>query len=338
MSDGSGLLMLAQPFGYWDSVYHEQIWFVSYPGGETVKVTSDLSNYNAALGVSADLSILLSIEYRLMMNIWTTPADDFSQAKQITFGSFGRNDGYTGLAFRHDGKILYTSTTAGSQVVSVMDADGSNAKQITPGGSVNTQLSVSGDGRYVFFHSNRSGLYEIWRMGVDGENPTRMTTSGHNFQSYASPDGKWVYFKSWSDGAGNVWRVPAEGGEPQQITEKECSRFALSPDGRFLACETDGRLVILPAEGGKPLKQFEFPPSSLRWYGMHWTPDSKAVAFRDNFYGIWKQPIETNAPPERIEGLPREKIYRFAWSPDGKQFAFVRGQEIRDVVLFRNLK
>ena len=71
--------------------------------------------------------------------------------------------------------------------------------------------------------------------------------------------------------------------------------------------------------------------------GSRWTPDSTAVTYRDNNYGYWIQPID-GGEPHRLEGLPKEKFYNFAWSKDGKQFAFVRGQEIRDVVLFNNEK
>ena len=57
-------------------------------------------------------------------------------------------------------------------------------------------------------------------------------------------------------------------------------------------------------------------------------------AYRDWINGIWRQDLDGGAP-ERIAGLPSEKLYAFGWSPDGKQFAFVRGSEIRDVVMMR---
>jgi len=44
-------------------------------------------------------------------------------------------------------------------------------------------------------------------------------------------------------------------------------------------------------------------------------------------------PVE--GEPYKLEGLPDERLYNFAWSRDGKWLAFVRGQEIRDVVLIR---
>jgi Tol biopolymer transport system component len=66
-------------------------------------------------------------------------------------------------------------------------------------------------------------------------------------------------------------------------------------------------------------------------------PDGKAVTYRDWVNGVWKQPL-AGGKPERLAGLPEEKLYAYTWSPDGKRFAFVRGSEIRDVILLRNIK
>jgi hypothetical protein len=35
----------------------------------------------------------------------------------------------------------------------------------------------------------------------------------------------------------------------------------------------------------------------------------------------------------RLYGLPKEKLFAFGWSADGKQFAFSRGMAIQDLVL-----
>jgi len=71
--------------------------------------------------------------------------------------------------------------------------------------------------------------------------------------------------------------------------------------------------------------------------GSRWSPDSQTVAFRDTVSGYWSQSVESGES-KRMENLPAEKFYNFAWSKDGKQFAFVRGQEIRDVVLIKSGK
>jgi hypothetical protein len=58
------------------------------------------------------------------------------------------------------------------------------------------------------------------------------------------------------------------------------------------------------------------------------------VTYRDWVNGIWRQAL-SGGPSQRLSGLPQEKLFAYSWSQDGKQFAFVRGIEVRDVVLLR---
>ena len=113
--------------------------------------------------------------------------------------------------------------------------------------------------------------------------------------------------------------------------------MSFSPNGKYFAAShvTDKRrLAIFSAETNEVIRQFDLPDSGTMYMGTRWTPDSKAVTYRDTAYGYWVQDIEVGEP-RRLEGLPKEKFYNFSWSRDGKWLAFVRGQEIRDVVLFR---
>ena len=61
-------------------------------------------------------------------------------------------------------------------------------------------------------------------------------------------------------------------------------------------------------------------------------PDGSAVTYRDWKYGVWKQDLR-GREPTRLAGLPEEKLYAYAWSRDGKLFAFTRSTEIWNVVL-----
>ena len=113
--------------------------------------------------------------------------------------------------------------------------------------------------------------------------------------------------------------------------------MSFSPDGKYLAASyiTEKlRLAIISAETHEVVKQFELPKTGTLYMGSRWTPDGKAVTYRDTAYGYWVQPIE-GGEPHRLEGLPKEKFYNFSWSRVGKWLAFVRGQEIRVVVVFR---
>ena len=57
----------------------------------------------------------------------------------------------------------------------------------------------------------------------------------------------------------------------------------------------------------------------------------------DNAFGYWSQRVE-GGEPQRLEGFPKEELFTHAFSKDGKQFAFVRGQIIRDVILITNFQ
>jgi hypothetical protein len=70
---------------------------------------------------------------------------------------------------------------------------------------------------------------------------------------------------------------------------------------------------------------------------LRWTPDGKAVCYRDRANGVWRQDL-SGGPPQKLKGLPEEKIYSYGWSRDGKLFALARGRENKDAVLIRDFR
>ncbi len=341
LKDGSGVILSAVKSDSLASVPQYQIFQIEIPGGFTRSITNDLSSYNSALDLSQKSDMILTVEHRQLNNVWIAPSENLSAAKQITFGSFGKQDGLWGLDFTPDGKIIYVNSDSKSQFISVMNADGSGSKPLTAPGVIDSQLSVSNDGRYIIFQSNRNGdNFNMWRMDIDGGNPKQLTFDGKNFQSFVSADSRWVYYKSWGKGVGELRRVSIDGGEPEILNDKETSWLSFSPDGKYFAAgyKTDKtRLAIFDSVTNQVIKQFDLPKNATMSIGSRWSPDSRHVAFRNWNDGYWLQPI-TGGEPQKMEGLPKEKFYNFAWSKDGKFFAFVRGQEIRDVVLISNSK
>jgi DNA-binding winged helix-turn-helix (wHTH) protein/Tol biopolymer transport system component len=335
-ADGNNLILTAQGSQVWSGVPQFHVWNMNISNGEANQITTDLSSYHQALGLSGNA--LLTIEHRQMENIWVAPAGNLSDAKQITFGSFGRYDGLWGLGWTPDNHLIYDSSNTQSQIISEMNADGSNQKELTSPGFIDSALSVSKDGRYIVFHSSRNGGFDIWRMDINGEHPLQLTFGKENYQPTISPDSLFVYYKSNETGIGELRRISINGGESFALTDKETSWSCVSPDGKFIAAlyRTDKRhIAILPIAGGQPLKLFDLPKSATTFGGIRWMPDGKAVVYYDTNYGYWQQPID-GGEASRMENLPKERLYNFAWSNDEKQFAFVRGQEIRDVVLWSN--
>jgi Tol biopolymer transport system component len=99
--------------------------------------------------------------------------------------------------------------------------------------------------------------------------------------------------------------------------------------------QMQAKMVVAPAEGGAPLYTFDTP------YGlqaMRFTPDSKALAFmltRNRATNIWEQPF-TGGGLVQLTKFSSGDMFAFAWSRDGKQLAFSRGQRKTDVVMISN--
>jgi Tol biopolymer transport system component len=335
--NGSGLYSVA---GEKDARWQWQIRHISNPGGEAQRVVSDLNVYSPILGLTPGGELMV-LPAQHSSNLWVAPAENLPAAKQITFEQLGRKSGWDGLEWTADGRIAYTAFTSESETFWTTGADGKNQKQLIPDGRTNTGLAFSGDGQTMVFDSNRSGDWEIWTAAADGSNLRQLTTGGNNIQPAISPDGNWIVFRSVRNGAGPLWRIKATGGDPVQLTEKPAIWPRYSPDGRQIACgyRFDGiiKLTLLDAETGKIAQHFDLPPTANLNNGIRWTPNGKAVTYRDWNNGIWQQNLNGGAP-QRIAGLPEEKLYSYGWSRDGKLFAFTRGAEIRDLVLIQNTK
>ncbi|HEX6733094.1 MAG TPA: LpqB family beta-propeller domain-containing protein [Pyrinomonadaceae bacterium] len=334
LKDSSGLIAVASDkrFG-WDS----QLWHVSYPAAEVRRIASDLNTYSYTATISADSKALLAVRGQHQSNIWLAPANNLASAKQITFDMLGRNNGWNGLDWTPDGRVVFTASMDVGQTLWSTAADGSEKKQLLPTGYVNLHPTVTSDGRYVVFESDRSGATEVWRANIDGSDLRQLTGGGKNSQPHVSPDGKWVVYRSRYGDSFALWRVSIDGGEPNRLTDQTASWPRFSPDGKLIACGYGSKLAVLPIEGGQPIKLFDLPRLANFNNGVRWTPDGKSVTYRDWANGIWMQPLN-ESKPHRIENLPSEKLYSYDWSRDGKFFAFTRGKELRDLVLIRDLR
>jgi Tol biopolymer transport system component/tRNA A-37 threonylcarbamoyl transferase component Bud32 len=312
-----------------------QIWQFSYPGGEPRKITNDLNDYGG-VSLTADSSTLITVQGDVASTIYILPDADSDMARQVVTGAT-KYDGAPGISWTPDGKIVYASRTNENNNIWIMNADGTNRKQLTLDAGISFQPAVSPDGRYIAFVSYKESAQNIWRMNIDGTNPVRLTDGGlENFPTF-SPDGKWVVYTSYSSGKNTLWKVPVEGGEETQVTDIFAATPVVSPDGKLIACyywsEQTGqpvRIALIAFEGGRLVKQFNIPPTQIRW-----TPDGRGLAYIDNRGGaanIWVQPID-GGPPRQLTRFKTDQILSFTWSRDGKELACARGVINNDVVL-----
>jgi serine/threonine protein kinase/Tol biopolymer transport system component len=337
--DGQGLVIVATNKG--ETFRH--LWQVDYPAGIPHRLSRDIDEYGAALSLSSVANSLVAVQIKRESNIWIGPADDLSKAQQVTFSSINGIYGWEGIDWVPDGGIVFTAGIDRSLAIYSMDLAGGNIKQMTSSGFKDQRPRITPDGNFIVFQSNRSNAIEIWRVRRDGTELTQLTTGGNNSSPDLTSDGKWVFYTAISNGKSFVWRVSIQGGKPEQVTTIDSYHPCVSPDGKLLAYtyETEAggpfKIAILNLADGTLAKLFDVPRFASFNGGVRWSPDGQTLIYRDRGKGLWQQAL-SGGQPHKLEGIPDQEIIRFEWSRDGKQFAFVRGRIIADVVLLRDVR
>ena len=324
LRDGSGLIFTARE----TFASPTQIWYVSYGEGQLRKITNDLNDY-VSLSLTAESDVLVTVESERVSNIWIARNDDLRRASQITYS---RLDGVEGISFTPDGRIVYTSGPSGKLDLWIMESNGTGQKQLTADAGNTRVPSVSPDGRYVVFMSDRTGTSHIWRIDIDGSNARQLTNGNGEWAPAFAPNGQWVFFLLSSGGAG---KVPIDGGDTIRVIDKASGGVGISPDGKWIASGlTATKSAIYPVEGGEPHKILDIPS-----FYASWTPDGRALAYLDKKNGstISTQTIDGGTTKQLMDFKP-DRIFYFAWSRDGKQLALARGATNNDVILISNFK
>jgi Tol biopolymer transport system component len=336
LADGTGVLVNAQEVG----ANQNQIWMVPYPSGEAQRVTHDLNDYGGT-SLTADSRALVTVQFDVTSNVWIAPANDPMHGKQITSGKLEAD---RGLTWTPDGRIIYSSIAGGNFDLWIMNADGTNQKQLTSDAAMEGEVQVSPDGRYIFFDSFRGKLPSVWRMDIDGNNLKQITDQEDYLQDITA-DSKWIIFSSWRTTKLSLWRVSVDGGEPVQISSLFTNNARISPDGKSIACryrdENPGlpqKLVVLPIEGGTPTKSFDLLPTTTGT--PEWARDGRSVTLYDSRTGtpnLWIFPLD-GSPMKQLTDFKPDGLFNRQLSFDGKWMAMSRGLVTGDVILISDFR
>lgn len=334
MPDGRGILATASDS---ETSADQQVWFIPYPKGEARRITNDLTDYRD-LGVAGDAHTVVTIQSEKKANLWLAPNNDLDHPRQLTTTSY---DGLNGLSWAPDGRLVYTSLIAGEQNLWIMDPNGGPSRQLTSHAGFNEQPTVSPDGRYIVFLSNRNGQEHLWRIDIDGKHPVQLTQGIGDRQPTISADSQFVIFRSRNPS--HLFRVSINGGEPVKLTERGGFDPNVSPDGKTIACgyrpapADRNRIATFAIEGGQPKLISEWPALYGR---MRWMPDGSGVAYAARQAGggnIWVQPID-GGPAKQLTHWNPAPIFSFDWSRDGKWLAYASGSLTSDAVLITDTR
>jgi Tol biopolymer transport system component len=256
-------------------------------------------------------------------------------------------DGWAGVDWTPDGKIVFSSAANGHPDIWITDEDGNNQKQLTVNlGSNFNGLSVSPDGRYIVYVSARSGGPHIWRVDLDGGNPKQLTDGTGEFNPFFSADGQWVFYRYGVADKSGIWKVPVDGGSPAQLPDplSHMTPHGISPHGEMAACtlpgsQATGRVLgIFSVENGSLIQQIPISRRAAPW--VEWTPDGRFLTYiepRAGVANLWIQPLD-GGPAKQLTDFKADYVYQFAWSRDGRRLVCGHGSTSNDVVLISGIR
>lgn len=348
LADGKSLLFTAYREG--TSNFTDEIWIASTLNGKQRLVTDGIKGVSG-ISISRDSQSVAVVRSNRVTSLWVGPADGPGTASVISknFGDFSQT--IHGIDWTPDGRIVYDSASDGNSDIWISNGDGTNTKKLTADRAADFMPSVSPDGRYIVFVSNRTGGLRLWRMGIDGADAKQLSTLENVSAATISPDGQWVYFSGGESKRSRTvaWRIPIHGGEPERLTERFCLSPQISSDGNYIAAYYPQEIepgkfsrplkpTILTADGSRMIRQFKDLPIDYN-SPITWALDGTGFTYALRANGvsnIWFQNAE-GGDPRQITNFTTDEIFRYKMSRDGKHLAFEKGFRVNDVLLIRDL-
>jgi len=225
------------------------------------------------------------------------------------------------------GAITFHSTRDGSFHIYVMQADGSDVRQLTHSESLDFDPVWSPNGRQIEFGRCCTGALVIMNEDGTGER----TIAENAGVGPWSPNGTQIAFGR----DGDVFVMNIDGSDLKQLTNNAALDFPTgwSPDGKqiLFQSERDGNreLYVMNVDGSAVTRLTNDPASDE---GDHagWSPDGKQIVFSsrraDGNLHIFVMNTDRSGVRQVTPAGPYDDDDPY-WAPDGKKIAF---QSTRD--------
>lgn len=211
-----------------------------------------------------------------------------------------------------------------------------------PGLYVQPSISPDGSKIAVIRTDPQTGTGDIWAFDIATGKSTAVTSDPlpENAPVW-SPDGKQVAYVSMRNNFAGIYRKPWTG----QGTEEQLFRYTsgagmvltdFSKDGRFVAADGGGLVMVVPLTGNDALKReaVDFARSEFEAGAGRFSPDGRYVAFGSNETGrfeVYVRPFDP-ATGEAI-GETKWQISKegamggLNWREDGKELFFLSADQ-----------
>lgn len=200
--------------------------------------------------------------------------------------------------------VVHTTLRPPNQDVYLIEGPGAEPRRLTDHPALDYNATLSPDGRWLVFTSDRGGSPDLYALDLDGgDDPVRLTRSpALDDAADVSPDGERLAFVSTRDGSADVFVMPFAPGDTtaeeraENLTDSPADDFnpAFSPDGTRIAWArrvgpvrppdlvvTEARVMSADGSGGRPLAgEGEMIAGDPAWSG-----DGEALYVHGIFHG-----------------------------------------------------
>jgi len=331
--DGKRLAFVSQNSGWkWGgNIAPSSIWVVNADGTGKVRVTGT-TQLNTTPGWTADGSGLLFVSglgggrdvYYQRMPRSGSPRE---QPQRITTGL-----ALHGISLAANGtRVAYSTFNRSMGIWSIRIPAGGSvpvaaARKLTAASERIEAVSVTRDGVWLAFDSDRGGNHDIYRMRVAGGEAQQVTRDpADEFNPSWSPDGSEIAFHSWRSGNRDSYVASADGSRERLIAGGSSHEYAgrWSPDGKSIVYASDrtGRveLYVVSRDGGTPRQLTTSGASNL----TEWSPDGAWLAYTaaNRLYVI---PAAGGASRQVLDAAAMKAfgLSQAVWSPDSRTLYF----------------
>ena len=254
------------------------VWRMDESGACQPLIASSLRDISARFSPDGSRIAFVTQRGGENLEIWVANADGSAQTP-LTSGP-GIVQGTP--AWSPDGKWIAFDSQSGDSAIRqiwMIESAGGTARQLTslPNGA--NVPAWSRDGLSIYFNSDVTGRFEIYRMPVKGGTPEQVTQAG-GYVAQESPDGKTLYYIK-SSGESPLYAMPVSGGGTEaKVLDLVAGRgFQVFPDGVYFLGVVNRQLEVRFRPFAAGAKERSIGPVKAKVVNVYMSvsPDRKSI-------------------------------------------------------------